>query len=82
MSPISDDHAFRDLFWSRKQFLKAIRIIVEWAIENEAVFDFLCHPSIMVVEDPHHEAIKLICDLVRKSGDKAELVGLDQIPVV
>ena len=82
MSPISDDHAFRDLFWSRKQFLKAIRIIVEWAIENEAVFDFLCHPSIMVVEDPHHEAIKLICDLVRKSDDKAELVGLDQIPVV
>jgi peptidoglycan/xylan/chitin deacetylase (PgdA/CDA1 family) len=82
MSPISDDHAFRDLFWSRKQFLKAIRLIVEWTIENRAVFDFICHPSIMVVEDPQHEAIKLICDLVRNSGGLAEIVGLDQITVV
>ena len=81
MSPISDDHAFRDLSWSRQQFLKAIGLIVEWAIENRAVFDFLCHPSIMVVEDPHHEVIKLIFDLVRNSGDKAEIVGLDQITV-
>jgi hypothetical protein len=52
---------------------------VEWAIEHGAVFDFLCHPSIMYVEDPNFEAIKLICRLAEEAGDKAEIVGLSDI---
>lgn len=79
MSPISDVHAFRSLFWKREQFLKAIRLAVEWTIANRAVFDFLCHPSCMIVEDSKHETIKLICELVKNAQDKAEIVGLDAI---
>ena len=53
--------------------------LVEWAIENRAVFDFLCHPSCMVVEDPKFETIRLICDLVERSQGRAEIVSLDEI---
>ena len=42
-------------------------------------FDFLCHPSIMYVEDPKFETIKLICNLVNQEKDKAEIVGLSDI---
>lgn len=79
MSPISDVNAFRTNFWKLGSFLKAVRMAVEWAIENRAVFDFLCHPSCMVVEDPQFETIKLICDLVNQSNGQAEIVGLDRI---
>jgi hypothetical protein len=79
MCPISDVSAFRTLFWKREYFLKAIRLCVERAIKHRQVFDFLCHPSCMVVEDPQHETIKLICELVQNSKDKAEIVGLDAI---
>jgi peptidoglycan/xylan/chitin deacetylase (PgdA/CDA1 family) len=79
MSPISDVGAFRSNFWKLDYFLKAIRQGVEWAIANSAVFDFLAHPSCLVVEDPKFETIKLICDLVRRAGDRAALVGLDTI---
>jgi peptidoglycan/xylan/chitin deacetylase (PgdA/CDA1 family) len=77
MNPISDVTAFRSTFWKRNEFLKAIRMAVEWAIDKRATFDFLAHPSCLVVEDPHFETIKLICDLVHKSQDRAVLVGLD-----
>lgn len=79
MSPISDVGAFRTKFWKLEYFLKAVRLAVEWAIENRAVFDFLCHPSCMVVEDPEFRTVGLICDLVNAAGDKAEIVGLDEI---
>lgn len=79
MSPISDVGAFRTKFWKLEYFLKAVRMAVEWAIENRAVFDFLCHPSCMVVEDPKFETIKLICDLVGQSQGRAEIVSLDKI---
>jgi hypothetical protein len=79
MSPISDVGAFRSRLWKREYFLKAVRLAVEWAIENGGVFDFLCHPSCMVVEDPECETIRLICDLVKQAGDRAEIVGLDTI---
>lgn len=79
MSPISDVTAFRSNFWKLEWFLKAIQRAVEWAIETGGVFDFLAHPSCLVVEDPGFETIKLICDLVRKAGDRAAIVDLGAI---
>jgi len=79
MSPISDVGAFRSTRWSLDSFLKAIRLSVEWAIENRAVFDLLVHPSCLVVEDPEFKIIRLIADLVRAAGDRAEIVTLDRI---
>lgn len=79
MSPISDVGAFRSTRWSLDAFLKAIRLGVEWAIENRAVFDLLAHPSCLVVEDPDFRIVRLICELVRAAGDRAEIVTLDRI---
>jgi Polysaccharide deacetylase len=78
-SPISDVTAFRSTRWKPGYFLKAIRMAVEWTIATGSVFDFLAHPSCLVVEDPNFEAVKLICDLVKDAGDKASIVGLDSI---
>ena len=79
MSPISDVGAFRTSRWKLEHFLKSVRQCVQWAVENRGVFDFLCHPSIMYVEDPEFETVKLICDLVKQAGDQAEIVGLNTI---
>lgn len=79
MSPISDVGAFRSTRWSLESYLKAIRLAVEWAIENRAVFDLLVHPSCLVVEDPDFRIVKLICELVRTANDRAEIVTLDRI---
>jgi peptidoglycan/xylan/chitin deacetylase (PgdA/CDA1 family) len=79
MSPISDVHAFRSLFWKREWFLKAIRTGVERAIAERATFDLLAHPSCLVVEDPQFETFKMICDLVEQSQGRAEIVGLDAL---
>ena len=79
MSPISDVNAFRSKKWKLDWFLEAIRRCVEWAIENGAVFDFLAHPSCLVVEDPNFKTIRMICDLVNGAKDRAEIVTLDQI---
>ncbi|HEV3341955.1 MAG TPA: polysaccharide deacetylase family protein [Pirellulales bacterium] len=79
MSPISDVNAFRSNRWKLADFLKAIRLAVEWTIENRAVFDFLAHPSCLVVEDPEFESIRLICELVRSAADRAELSDLATI---
>ena len=65
--------------WRREYFLKAIRLAVEWAIEVGGVFDFLAHPSCLVVEDPKFETVKLICDLVDRAGDRAAIIDLDAI---
>jgi peptidoglycan/xylan/chitin deacetylase (PgdA/CDA1 family) len=79
MSPISDVNAFRTKRWKRAYFLEAIRRAVGWAVEHGGMFDFLAHPSCLVVEDPELESIRLICDLVADAGDAAELVTLDAI---
>jgi peptidoglycan/xylan/chitin deacetylase (PgdA/CDA1 family) len=76
MSPISDVTAFRSQRWKLADFLKAIRPAVEWAIRTGGVFDFLAHPSCLVVEDPEFQSVKLICDLVNAAGDRAEIVDL------
>src|SRR5213083_1220611 len=79
MSPISDVTAFRTHNWKLDWFLKAIRLAVVAATRTGGVFDFLAHPSCLVVEDPTFEAVKLICDLVKDAGERAALVGLDTI---
>ena len=79
MSPISDIGAFRNGRWQLEHLLKAIRLAMEWVIERRAVFDFLCHPSVLGVVDPKFQAIDLICDLVERSNGAAEIVSLDVI---
>ncbi len=79
MSPISDVSAFRARYWKLKSFLEAIRRSVQWAIATGGVFDFLCHPSCMVVEDPEFRTVKMICDTVAAAGEKAQFVTLDAI---
>jgi peptidoglycan/xylan/chitin deacetylase (PgdA/CDA1 family) len=76
MNPISDVGAFRTGRWKREAFLEALRRGVGWAIEHRAVFDFLAHPSCLVVADPDFQAIELVCELVRQAGDRAALVDL------
>ena len=79
MSPISDIGAFRNGRWRLEWFLKAIELSLAWAIEHRAVFDFLGHPSCLYVTDPEFRAVDLICELVRKAGPKAAIVGLDTL---
>ncbi len=79
MSPISDVNAFRSHYWKLDWFLKAIRLAVEEAIRIGGSFDFLAHPSCLVVEDPKFESVKMICELAKAAGDRATLVGLDAI---
>jgi hypothetical protein len=79
MSPISDISAFRGGRWKLDWFLQAIRAAVEWTIENRAVFDFLGHPSCLYVTDPEFRTVDLICDLVKRAGDRAALVDLGTI---
>jgi hypothetical protein len=79
MNPISDIGAFRGGRWPLADFLKAIRLGVEWAIEHRAVYDFLAHPSCLVATDPQFQAVELICDLVRNARDKAQIVDLGAI---
>ncbi len=79
MSPISDVGAFRNGRWPCAAFLEAIRRGVGWAIEHGQAFDFLAHPSCLYVADPQFQAIELICELVAKAGDRAELVDLNTL---
>ena len=79
MNPISDIGAFRGGRWPLEDFLKAVRLGVEWAIDHKAVFDFLAHPSCLVAADPRFQAVELICDLVRAAGNRAQFVELEQI---
>ncbi|MBM4072389.1 MAG: chitin deacetylase [Planctomycetes bacterium] len=79
MSPVSDIGAFRGGRWHLKWFLRAVREAVEWAIDNRRVFDFLAHPSCLYVTDPEFRTIELICELVRKAGNRAALVDLNTI---
>lgn len=79
MSPISDIGAFRTGRWPLDSFLRAIRMSLEWCIENRAVFDFLSHPSCMYVVDPQFRTVEMICDIVRRAGNRALIVDLNAI---
>jgi peptidoglycan/xylan/chitin deacetylase (PgdA/CDA1 family) len=79
MSPISDVAAFRAGRWELDWFLDATRRLVEQAIRTGTTLDFLGHPSCLVVEDPTFRIVRLICDLVREAGDRAEMTDLDAI---
>src|SRR5262249_4980262 len=79
MSPVSDVTAFRAGRWKLDWFLKAVRLGVEWAIDNKAVFDFLGPPSCLYVTDPEFRAVELILDLVKKAGKKAALADLTSV---
>ena len=79
MSPISDIGAFRTGRWKLEWFKDAVRQGVQWAIDHGAAYDFLAHPSCLYVTDPKFETIELICELVAKSGDRAELVSVDTL---
>jgi hypothetical protein len=76
MSPVSDVNAFRTHYWKLDWFLKAVRLAVEEAIRTGGTFDFLAHPSCLVVEDPGCEVVKLICSLVKDAGDRAAIADL------
>jgi peptidoglycan/xylan/chitin deacetylase (PgdA/CDA1 family) len=79
MNPISDIGAFRTGRWKVEWFMEAVRRGVNWAIEHRAAYDFLAHPSCLYVTDPQFRTIDMICDLVRKAGDQAELVSVDAL---
>jgi hypothetical protein len=79
MSPISDIGAFRNARWKLDDFLRAITLGVSWAIEHRAVFDLLCHPSVLYPNDPEFRVFDLVCDLVQKAGERAAIVDLDSI---
>lgn len=79
MSPISDVTAFRSKRWKLDWFLEATRRSIAWAIKTGGVFDFLAHPSCLVVEDPEFQIARLICRMVDAAGDRAELTTLDRI---
>lgn len=79
MSPISDVGAFRNGRWSVDRFLTSTRSSIKWAIENRARFDFLGHPAVLSARDPEFRTIKLICDLVNRSGHQAGLVTLSDV---
>ena len=79
MSPISDIGAFRNARWQLADFLRAIRLGVEWAIKHRAVFDLLCHPSVLYPNDPEFRVVELVCDLVKQAGDRAAIVNLETV---
>lgn len=79
MSPISDVTALRSGRWKLSDFVRAIEMAVAWAIANRACFDFLGHPSCLVVEDPEFRTIRAICEMVRRAGAAARLCDLQAI---
>jgi peptidoglycan/xylan/chitin deacetylase (PgdA/CDA1 family) len=79
MSPISDVGAFRTGRWQREWFVQAVEQAVTAVIQQGGVFDFLAHPSCLVVEDPEFVVIERICQLVRESNGRARLATLDDV---
>jgi hypothetical protein len=79
MSPVSDVGAFRNGRWQLDSFLAGIRRGVQWAIDHGGAYDFLAHPSCLYVTDPQFRAIEMICELVGKAPERAELVDLNAL---
>lgn len=76
MSPISDIGAFRTGRWRLESFLKVIRRGVERSIDRGEVFDFLGHPSCLLVADPEFRTIDLILELVAGTSGRARIADL------
>jgi hypothetical protein len=81
-NPVTDVQTMRNFRWKLDDYLKNVRIGLEWALENRAVYDYVCHPSCMVVNDPNFRAIELICELVEKAGDRAKIVDLATLAAI
>ncbi|MBH58735.1 MAG: chitin deacetylase [Planctomycetaceae bacterium] len=79
MSPISDVNAFRSNFWTLDEFTKAITYSIKAVIKEKQVYDFICHPSCMLVEDPQHKTLRTIIKLVKSNPDSARISTLDEI---
>jgi len=79
MSPISDVTAFRTHWWKQSDFLRAIRANVQWTLEHGGVFDFLAHPSCLVVEDPDLEVIRSVCEQVQTSRGQGVICSMDDV---
>lgn len=79
MNPISDIGAFRTGRWKLDWFLRVTRAALEHCLEHGLVFDFLAHPSCLGVVDPECRTVEMICDLVAKHRERAELVNLETV---
>lgn len=79
MSPVSDIVAFRSGRWPLDAFLEATRRAASHCIERGWAFDFLGHPSCLLVTDPEFRTIDLLCRLVQESGGQAQFADLDAL---
>ena len=79
MSPISDIGAFRNGRWPLEDFMEAVRRGMEAVIEMGGVYDFLAHPSCLVVSDPEMKTLKMILKIVEQNKAKASIVTLGKI---
>jgi hypothetical protein len=79
MSPISDIGAFRNGRWPLEDFMEAVRRGLETVIEMGGVYDFLAHPSCLVVSDPEMKTLKMILKIVEQNKAKASIVTLGKI---
>jgi peptidoglycan/xylan/chitin deacetylase (PgdA/CDA1 family) len=79
MNPISDVSALRAGRWPLAAFLEAIRRGLTWVLEHGATYDFLAHPSCLVVADPEFRALDLICDLVLEQRNRARFASLGEL---
>ncbi len=79
MNPISDIGAFRTGRWKLDWFLRVTRAAAEHCVERGLVFDFLAHPSCLGVVDPECRTVEMICDLVAKHRERAELTDLEAV---
>jgi hypothetical protein len=43
------------------------------------VFDYLAHPSVEYPMDPEFRTIEMICETVKKAGDRAQFMDLEKI---
>jgi len=75
-SPPTDVDVFRSHQWKLDEVLRLVERLIEWTIENRAMFDLGVHPSIMYVEDPEFKIANLMCDMVNAAGDRAAMVDL------
>ena len=78
-SPITDVVNFRNCSWSLSDFKHIIKESLGWAIANHAVFDFTIHPSISNVVDPGFETLEMVLEIIRKAGERVEIVDLGVI---
>jgi peptidoglycan/xylan/chitin deacetylase (PgdA/CDA1 family) len=79
MSPISDIGSFRNGRWPLEDFMEAVRRGLESVIEKGGVYDFLAHPSCLVVSDPGMKTLKMILKIVAENQEKAEILTLGNI---